>query len=118
MTMMSSDDKRYQADQLDHPESIAACAKHFAGYGAGEGGRDYNSTFISERWLRNLYLRPFEAAVDAGCATFMTSFTDNDGVLSGDIFYYANYCVKSGGMRYGRLGLEVYFRDGQTCFAK
>ena len=88
VTMMSSMMiKGYQADQLDHPESIAACAKHFAGYGAVEGGRDYNSTFISERRLRNLYLRPFEAAVDAGCATFMTSFTDNDGVpASGDTF--------------------------------
>ena len=53
--------------------------------------------------------------MDAGCATFMTSFTDNDGVpASGDTFYYANYCVTSGGMRHGRLGLEVYFRDGQT----
>ena len=77
----------FQGDQLDDPTSIAACAKHLAGYGASEGGRDYNSTFIPERRLRNLYLRPFEAAADAGCATFMTSFSDNDGVpASGDPF--------------------------------
>ena len=59
---------------------MAACAKHFVAYGASEGGKDYNSTFVPERVLRNVYLPPFKAAVDAGCATFMTSFNDNDGV--------------------------------------
>lgn len=74
--------KGYQGDSLNSPTSIAACAKHFVGYGAAEGGRDYNSTFISERNLRNVYLPPFEAAAKAGAATFMTSFNDNDGVPS------------------------------------
>lgn len=74
--------KGFQGDSLNHPNSIAACAKHFVGYGASEGGRDYNSTFISERSLRNVYLPPFEAAAKAGAATFMTSFNDNDGVPS------------------------------------
>lgn len=74
--------KGYQGDSLNSPTSIAACAKHFVGYGAAEGGRDYNSTFISERNLRNIYLPPFEAAAKAGAATFMTSFNDNDGVPS------------------------------------
>ncbi len=74
--------KGYQGDSLNSPTSIAACAKHFVGYGAAEGGRDYNSTFISERNLRNTYLPPFEAAAKAGAATFMTSFNDNDGVPS------------------------------------
>ena len=72
----------FQGDSLNNPTSIAACAKHFVGYGAAEGGRDYNSTFISERSLRNVYLPPFEAAAKAGAATFMTSFNDNDGVPS------------------------------------
>ena len=62
--------------------SIAACIKHFVGYGAAEGGRDYNSTFLTERELRNVYFPPFEAAVKAGALTLMTSFNDNDGVPS------------------------------------
>lgn len=72
----------FQGDSLNSPTSIAACPKHFVGYGAAEGGRDYNSTFIPERRLRNVYLPPFEAAARAGAATFMTSFNDNDGVPS------------------------------------
>lgn len=74
--------KGFQGDSLNNPTSIAACPKHFVGYGAAEGGRDYNSTFIPERRLRNVYLPPFEAAARAGAATFMTSFNDNDGVPS------------------------------------
>lgn len=74
--------KGFQGVDMTSPTSIAACAKHFAGYGATEGGRDYNSTFIPERRLRNVYLRPFEAAVNAGVATLMSSFNDNDGVPS------------------------------------
>ncbi|RHR36869.1 beta-glucosidase BglX [Parabacteroides sp. AF18-52] len=74
--------KGFQGDSLNDPTSIAACAKHFIGYGAAEGGRDYNSTFIPERQMRNVYFPPFEAAAKAGCATFMTSFNDNDGVPS------------------------------------
>ena len=71
----------YQGD-LSDATSMAACIKHFAGYGAAEGGRDYNSTFLTERQLRNVYLPPFEAAVKAGALTLMTSFNDNDGVPS------------------------------------
>ena len=74
--------KGYQGDSLSSPTSIAACAKHFVGYGAAEGGRDYNSTFIPERQLRNVYLPPFEEAAKVGAATFMTSFNDNDGIPS------------------------------------
>ena len=72
----------FQGDSLSDPSSLAACAKHFVAYGAAEGGRDYNSTYIPERLLRNVYLPPFKSAVDAGCASFMTSFNDNDGVPS------------------------------------
>ena len=76
----------YQGD-LSDTTSMAACIKHFAGYGAAEGGRDYNSTFLTERQLRNVYLPPFEAAVKAGALTLMTSFNDNDGVPStGNVF--------------------------------
>ena len=70
----------FQGTDLAKAGSIAACAKHFAGYGASESGADYNTTNIPENELRNVYLRPFKAAVDAGVATLMTSFSDLDGV--------------------------------------
>ncbi len=70
----------FQGDDLSHTGSIAACAKHFAGYGASESGRDYNTTNIPENELRNVHLPPFKAAVDAGVASLMTSFSDLDGV--------------------------------------
>ncbi len=59
---------------------MAACVKHFAGYAASEGGRDYNTTWIPEVQLRETYLPPFKAAVDAGSATIMCSFNDLNGV--------------------------------------
>ena len=71
----------YQGEPWD-TTAMAACIKHFVGYGAAEGGRDYNSTFLTENQLRNVYLPPFEAAVKAGALTLMTSFNDNDGVPS------------------------------------
>ncbi len=70
----------FQGDDLAQPGSIAACAKHFAGYGASESGRDYNTTNIPENELRNVHLPPFKAAIDAGVASLMTSFSDLDGV--------------------------------------
>lgn len=72
----------YQGDDWADPTSMAACIKHFAGYGAAEGGRDYNSTMISERSLRNTYLPAFRACVDAGALTLMTSFNEIDGIPS------------------------------------
>ncbi len=77
----------FQGDDLANHGSIAACAKHFAGYGASESGRDYNTTNIPENELRNVYLPPFQAAVDAGVATIMASFSDLNGVpASGNSF--------------------------------
>jgi beta-glucosidase len=70
----------YQGTRLDAPDSIAACAKHYVGYGAAEAGRDYNTTEISEHTLRQIYLPPFRAAVDAGAATIMTAFNAINGV--------------------------------------
>jgi len=70
----------FQGDDLAAAENIAACAKHFAGYGASESGRDYATTNIPENELRNIYLRPFNAAVNAGVASIMTSFSDLDGI--------------------------------------
>ena len=67
---------------LDDTTCMASCIKHFVAYGAAEGGRDYNSTAITERVLRNVYLPPFEACVNAGAMSLMTSFNDNDGIPS------------------------------------
>jgi beta-glucosidase len=72
----------YQGARLDAPDSIASCAKHFVGYGAAEGGRDYNSTEISEHTLREFYLPPFHAAVNAGTASLMSAFNSLGGVPS------------------------------------
>ncbi len=72
----------YQGTRLDAPDSIAACAKHYVGYGAAEGGRDYNSTEISEHTLREFYLPPFHAAVQAGTASIMSAFNSLNGIPS------------------------------------
>jgi beta-glucosidase len=77
----------FQGEDLALPGTIAACAKHFAGYGASEAGRDYGTTNIAENELRNVYLPPFKAAVDAGVATLMASFSDLNGIpASGNRF--------------------------------
>jgi beta-glucosidase len=72
----------YQGSRLDAPDSIAACVKHYVGYGAAEGGRDYNTTEISEHTLRQFYLPPFHAAVEAGVASLMSAFNSLDGTPS------------------------------------
>ena len=69
----------YQGDTWGS-QSMAACAKHYVAYGAAEGGRDYNSVDMSERELREVYLKPFHAAVDEGVATLMSSFNTINGV--------------------------------------
>lgn len=70
----------FQGKKLGELNSVMACAKHFAAYGAAIGGRDYNSVDMSDRMLWETYLPPFKAAVDAGAATFMNSFNDINGI--------------------------------------
>ena len=70
----------YQGTELSAPGSIAACAKHYVGYGAAEGGRDYDAVDMSEGRLREVYFPPFKAAAEAGAATFMSSFNTLNGV--------------------------------------
>ncbi len=69
----------FQGDDLAAEDSIAACAKHYIGYGASEGGRDYHRTEISDYTLRNYYLPPFRAAVESGVQTVMSSFNEISG---------------------------------------
>ena len=72
----------FQGTDLKAQGSIVACAKHYAAYGGAEAGRDYNTVDISERTLREIYLPPFHAAVDAGVGTLMSSFNEIGGVPS------------------------------------
>lgn len=90
----------YQGDSLKDPTSIAATAKHFVGYGAAEGGRDYNVTYIPEPLLHNVYLPPFKAAVDAGVATIMTAFNELNGVPASAHDYAINTVLR------GEFGYE------------
>jgi beta-glucosidase len=79
--------KGLQGNGLYKDGNIAACAKHFAAYGMAEGGRDYNTATVGERQLREVYLRPFKAAVEADAMSFMTSFNDIDDIpASGNEF--------------------------------
>ncbi len=79
-TMAAAQVRGFQGDYVGSPDHILASVKHFAGYGAVEGGRDYDSADISDELLHNVYLRPYKAAVDAGAATIMSAYVDLNGV--------------------------------------
>jgi beta-glucosidase len=96
--------KGFQGDDLSKPNAIAACVKHFVGYGASEAGRDYSATNIPENELRNIYLPPFKAAVEAGVETIMCSFSDLDGVPCTANDYLLNDILRS---EWGFDGLVV-----------
>ncbi len=70
----------YQGKDLSDPLTLLACVKHYAAYGAPQAGRDYNTVDMSERWLREFYLPPYKAAIDAGALSVMASFNELDGV--------------------------------------
>jgi beta-glucosidase len=70
----------FQGKSMADPDSVVACVKHYVAYGATEGGRDYNTVDISEQLLREVYLPPFHAAVDAGAGSLMSAFQDLNGV--------------------------------------
>ncbi|MBP5381799.1 MAG: glycoside hydrolase family 3 C-terminal domain-containing protein [Bacteroidales bacterium] len=70
----------YQGEDLSDERTLLACIKHYAAYGAPQAGRDYNTVDMSERWLREFYLPPYKAAVDAGALSVMASFNELDGV--------------------------------------
>jgi beta-glucosidase len=83
--------KGFQGDRLGDLKSVLACVKHFAAYGAAQAGRDYHTVDISDRVLREVYLPPYKAAIDAGAATVMTSFNELDGVpASGSKYLLGN----------------------------
>ncbi|CAN5678175.1 hypothetical protein BH10ACI4_BH10ACI4_03490 [soil metagenome] len=79
--------KGFQGDSIGAPNHVLASVKHFAGYGAAEGGRDYDASSISETQLQNIYLKPFHAAVNAGAGSLMSAYMDlNDVPATGNRF--------------------------------
>jgi beta-glucosidase len=89
-----------QGKKIGDTDAMLACVKHYAAYGAPTAGRDYNTVDMSERFLREYYLPPYEAAVRAGAATVMTSFNDYDGVpASGNKFLLDNILRKEWGFK-------------------
>lgn len=118
----------FQGTQPGALDRVLACAKHFAGYGAADGGRDYDSSYIPEDQMWNTYLPPFKAAADAGVATFMSAYMDlNDIPASGnrwllhdvlrDAWNYKGFVV-SDAFAVHSLITHGYARDGQDAAFK
>ena len=80
MVMAQAYVRGYQGDSLSPRSKVLACVKHYVAYGAAEGGRDYNTADVSQITLRDVYLPPYKAAIDAGAETIMSAFDDLDGV--------------------------------------
>ena len=88
----------FQGTDVSQPDRVLACVKHFAAYGAAEGGRDYDSTYVADSQLWNVYLPPFKAALDAGAATFMSAYQDlNDVPATGNAFLLRDVLRKTWG---------------------
>ena len=92
--------KGYQGDDLTQPNTIMACVKHYAMYGAAEAGRDYNTTDMSRVRMFNDYLPPYKAAIDAGCGSVMASFNEVDGIpATGNRFLMTDVLRKQWGFK-------------------
>jgi len=98
----------FQGEDMTQADRVAACAKHFAAYGFTESGRDYNLADMSETKLRNVVLPPFEAVAKAGCATFMCSFNEINGVpASGNKWLFQD--ILRGEWDYDGMVISDYF---------
>jgi beta-glucosidase len=117
-----------QGPEIGAPDHVLACAKHFAGYGAADGGRDYDSSYIPEEQMWNTYLVPFKAAADAGAGSFMSAYMDlNDVPASGnrwllhdvlrDTWKYTGFVVSDANAVHSLI-THGYARDGQDAAAK
>jgi beta-glucosidase len=110
------------------PDSVLVCVKHFAGYGAADGGRDYDSSYVPEELLRNVYLKPFHAAVQAGAGGFISAYMDlNDVPASGNHWLLTDVLRKDWGFQgivlsdafaVGNLVTHGYARDGEDAAYK
>jgi beta-glucosidase len=123
--MAAAQIRGFQGPHLGTPDRIVACAKHFAGYGAADGGRDYDPVYLPEGQLRNVYFPPFEAAVEAGVGTFMSAYMDlNDVPASGNRFLLRdvlrdewgfNGFVVSDAFAVANLVIQGFARDGRDA---
>jgi beta-glucosidase len=118
----------FQGTQTGSLDRVLACAKHFAGYGAADGGRDYDSSYIPEEQMWNTYLVPFKAALDAGVGTFMSAYMDlNDVPATGnrwllhdvlrDTWHYRGFVVSDANAVHSLI-THGYARDGQDAALK
>src|SRR5512143_305677 len=123
--MAAAQVRGFQGPYPAAPDRVVACAKHFAGYGAADGGRDYDPVYLSEAQLRNVYFPPFQAAVKAGVGTFMSAYMDLNNVpASGNRWLLHNVLrgewgfdgfVVSDAMAVGNLVTQGYARDRQDA---
>ncbi len=115
----------FQGDDASDPERVLACAKHFAGYGFSDGGRDYDPAYLSDTQLYNTVFPPFEAAVKAGVATFMSAYMDlNDVPATGNRFLlhdvlreqwgFKGYVV-SDAQAIGNMVIQHHAKDGKDA---
>ncbi|HKT87557.1 MAG TPA: beta-glucosidase BglX [Candidatus Sulfotelmatobacter sp.] len=118
----------FQGKHIGDPDHVLACAKHFAGYGAADGGRDYDSSYIPEEEMWNVYLPPFKAAADAGVATFMSAYMDlNDVPATGnrwllhdvlrDAWNFKGFVVSDANAVHSLI-IHGYARDGEDAAFK
>jgi beta-glucosidase len=123
--MAAAQVRGFQGDYLGAPDHVVACAKHFAGYGAADGGRDYDPVYLPEGQLRNVYFPPFQAAVEAGVGTFMSAYMDlNDVPASGNRWLLRDVLRGEWGFRgfvvsdafaVGNLVIQGFARDGRDA---
>jgi beta-glucosidase len=123
--MAAAQVRGFQGTDLADPERVLACAKHFAGYGAADGGRDYDPVYLSEAQLRNVYFPPFQAAVKAGVATFMSAYMDLNNVPASGNRWLLNDILRgewgfdgfvvSDAFAVGNLIIQGYAQDGRDA---
>ncbi len=123
--MAAAQVRGFQGPYLGAPDHVVACAKHFAGYGAADGGRDYDPVYLPESQLRNVYFPPFQAAVKAGVGTFMSAYMDlNDVPASGNRWLLRDVLrdewgfmgfVVSDAFAVGNLVTQGFARDGRDA---
>ena len=123
--MATAQVRGFQGTDLSDPERVVACAKHFGGYGAADGGRDYDPVYLSEAQLRNIIFPPFQAAVKAGVGTFMSAYMDLNNVpasgnrwLLGDVLRgewgFTGFVV-SDAFAVGSLVVQGFAQDGRDA---
>ncbi len=123
--MAAAQVRGFQGPYPGAPDHVIACAKHFAGYGAADGGRDYDPVFLPEAQLRNVYFPPFKAAVDAGVGTFMSAYMDLNNVpAAGNPWLLRDVLRGEWGFRgfvisdafaVGNLVIQHFARDGRDA---